>query len=275
MVSIFKFEWKRMIHSKTFLVSLILSYGIIIVDVIAWYKLYREGVDVDTSVFYKWLGVNRGMNAGVYFFTAMPLLTAFAYSWSISFDRNSNYIIQVMTRCSRIKYFTAKYIVSFISGGLVFASSLILDFMLLSLFTPAYRPIPNDLMSAMDPFRFCSALFYRNPYLFLLIWIGVAFLWGGAMSSIGIAAGMFIRKYIITSIVSFITFISEQVLSVYISDKYLFAINGNAITLGWTDMLYAAPMSATLPEHVLFSIFVIIIVSTLMYSLRCRRYECL
>ena len=71
-----KFEWDRMIHSKTLLISLIISYAIIVADVFAWYKLYRDGIDVYTSIFYKWLGVNRGMNAGIYFFMALPLLTA-------------------------------------------------------------------------------------------------------------------------------------------------------------------------------------------------------
>lgn len=264
-----------MIHSKTLLLSLLISYSIIIADVLAWYRLYKEGVDVYTSIFYKWLGVNRGMNAGIYFFMALPLLTAFAYSWSISYDRSSGYIIQVITRCSRIKYFTAKHLISFISGGLVFSSSLILDYVLLSLFSPAYRPIPGDLASSMDPFRFCSDIFYQNPYLFMLIWIGVAFLWGGAMSSIGLAAGMFIRKYIITSIAPFLVFISELILSVYISKKYMITLKGYAVNFGWSDMLYAAPMTTSLPEHIFFSIFLIVILSTIVYAMRGKKYECL
>lgn len=275
MKNIFKFEWKRMLHSKTFILSLLISYMIIIADVLAWYKLYKEGIDVYTSIFYKWLGVNRGMNAGIYFFLALPLLTAFAYSWSISYDRSSGYIIQIMTRCSRVKYFTAKGLVSFISGGIVFSSSLILDYVLLSLFSPAYRPIPGDLASSMDPFRFCSDIFYQSTYLFMFIWLCVAFLWGGAMSSIGLAAGMFIRKYIITSMFPFIVFISELITSVYISKKYMITLKGYAVNLGWSDMLYAAPSSTSLPEHILGSIFLIIILSIIIYVLRGKKYECL
>ena len=101
MKNIFKFEWNRMIHSKTFLISAIAASLMIIADVVAWFLLYLQGIDVDTSIFYKWLGVNRGMNAGVYFFIALPLLTAFAYSWSVSYDRNSGYISQIITRTSR------------------------------------------------------------------------------------------------------------------------------------------------------------------------------
>ena len=74
MKNIFKFEWNRMIHSKTFLISAIAASLMIIADVVAWFLLYLQGIDVDTSIFYKWLGVNRGMNAGVLVMTETPVI---------------------------------------------------------------------------------------------------------------------------------------------------------------------------------------------------------
>lgn len=275
MKNIFKFEWNRMIHSKTFLISAIAASLMIIADVVAWFLLYLQGIDVDTSIFYKWLGVNRGMNAGVYFFIALPLLTAFAYSWSVSYDRNSGYISQIITRTSRKKYFTAKFLVTFISGGIIFAGALILDYVLLAIFSPAYTPIPGDLASSMDPFHFCSEIFYQNPYLFMLIWFGISFLWGGAMSCISMAAGMLIKKYVISSIVPFLVFTAEQILALYVMQRYTITVKGTSIGLVWTDMLYAAPMTTSLPEHILLCIALIIMISTLIYILRGRKYECL
>lgn len=275
MKSIFKFEWNRMIHSKTLLISAVSAALIIIADVIAWFRLYQQGIDEYTSVFYKWLGVNRGFNAGVYFFIALPLLTAFAYSWSVSYDRSSGYITQIITRIGRRKYFTAKYLVSFISGGMIFVGALILDFMLLATFSPAFQPIPGDLASTMDPFRFCSAIFYQQPYLFLLIWCGVAFLWGGAMACIGMAAGMLIKKHIISSIAPFLVFIAQTILAAFVMQRYMITINGTAVGLIWTDMLYAATMTASLPEYILLNISSIVGVSSIIYALRGRKYECL
>ena len=275
MKNIFKFEWNRMIHSKTFLISAIAASLMIIADVVAWFLLYLQGIDVDTSIFYKWLGVNRGMNAGVYFFIALPLLTAFAYSWSVSYDRNSGYISQIITRTSRKKYFTAKFLVTFISGGIIFAGALILDYVLLAIFSPAYTPIPGDLASSMDPFHFCSEIFYQNPYLFMLIWFGIAFLWGGAMSCISMAAGMLIKKYVISSIVPFLVFTAEQILALYVMQRYTITIKGTSIGLVLTDMLDAAPMTTSFTEHILLCIALIIMISTLIYILRGRKYECL
>lgn len=275
MKNILKFEWNRMIHSKTLLISAAAAALIIIADVVTWIQLYCQGIDVDTSIFYKWLGVNRGMNAGIYFFMALPLLTAFAYSWSVSYDRNSGYITQIITRISRRKYFTAKFLVTFTSGGMIFTGALILDYILLATFSKAYMPVPADLASSMDPFRFCSEIFYQNPYFFILIWCGVSFLWGGAMSCISMATGMLIKKYVISSVAPFLIFTAEQILAVYIMQRYMITIKGKAIGLIWTDMLYAAPTATSLPEHILSCIAFIIIVSTFIYVLRGRKYECL
>ncbi len=275
MLKIFIFEWNRMIKSKMFLVSIIFTALIIIADVSSWYVLYTQGIDVDMSVLYKWLGVDCGINFGIYFFIALPLLTSFAYSYSVSYDRSSSYITQIISRTSRKKYFSAKFLVVFISGGLIFAGALILDYMLLSTFSPAYMPIPAGLSSYMDPYRFCSKIFYNNPYLFMLIWCGVAFLWGGAMSSISMAAGMFIKKYVITSMFPFLVFTAQQIITVYLLQRYSITISGKTIGLIWTDMLYAAPATTSLPEHILLNIAFIIFLSLIIYSIRGRRYECL
>ena len=164
---------------------------------------------------------------------------------------------------------------TFISGGIIFAGALILDYVLLAIFSPAYTPIPGDLASSMDPFHFCSEIFYQNPYLFMLIWFGIAFLWGGAMSCISMAAGMLIKKYVISSIVPFLVFTAEQILALYVMQRYTITVKGTSIGLVWTDMLYAAPMTTSLPEHILLCIALIIMISTLIYILRGRKYECL
>lgn len=271
----FIFEWKRMMHSPSLWFSLIAAGLIIIGDVLQWFLMYLRGVDVSTGVFYKWLGINRGMHIGIYFFLALPLLTAMAYSWTVSHDRNTGYAAQVINRVGRRKYFAAKFLVTFLSGGIVFAGALILDFMLLATFSPAYRPWPGDLASAMDPFHFCSELFYRNPYVFCLLWCGVAFLWGGTMSCMGAAAGMLTKKRVLSGIMPFLLFTAQPVAVAFILQHYRITIYGHSVNLTWTEMLNAGNMLPTLPEHILATIGVLLGISTLIYVLRGWKYECL
>lgn len=275
MKRIFVFEWKRMIRSKTLLFSAVAAALIVIADVFAWFRLYQQDVDVYTPVFNKWLGTQPAIGAGSYLHIVLPLLTAFAYSWSVSYDRSTGYIAQTVTRIGRRRYFTAKYLVSFISGGMIFVGALVLDFMLLGTFSPAFWPIPGDLVSPANPFKFGSVAFYQSPYLFVLMWCGVAFLWGGAMASMGTAAGMLIKNHIVSSVVPFLVFTAQQILAVFAMQKYRIAINGNGIALVWTEQLCAAPQAANLPITVFSSIGFIVVVSTLIYVLRGRKYECL
>lgn len=264
-----------MIHSKTFALSLIVSAVLIILDVKYWFDLYKQGIDVQTSIFCKWLGTDKGMSVGNLFVLILPLLTAFAYSYSISSDRKSGYIMQVVSRGNRFKFFASKYLVSILSGGIVFVFALVLDYMLLGLFSYAYLPTPTSLSTGMNPFKFCSELFYSNTYLFALLWLIMAFLWGCAMASIGACVGIYIKNYIITSIAPFLVFMAQSIVVGYIMQKYMITVSGNMVNLVWSDMLYADPAMTSIASHLLFNIGAIFVVTIIAYSLRARKYECL
>ncbi len=275
MINVFKFEWKRMIHSKTLLISILISAVMVVIDVLWWYNGFRNGVDVDVSVICKWLGVNRGFSSGLYFFTALPLLTALAYSWTVSHDRSSGYIAQIITRIGRKKYYLSKYIVTFISGGIVFVSALVLDFMLLSTFSYMIQPWPTDTFMTINSARFGSEIFYYNIYLFALVWCGVAFLWGGAMACLGMAAGMLTKNHIVASVIPFLIFMGETMLGAYIMGNYIITICGRSLELVWTNMLFVANSCAVPNDYMLGTIAAIIAVPTIVYFIRGRKYECL
>ncbi len=95
------------------------------------------------------------------------------------------------------------------------------------------------------------------------------------MASMGTAAGMLIKNHIVSSVVPFLVFTAQQLLASFAAQKYRIAINGNGIALVWTEQLYAAPLAANLPVTVFSSIGFIVVVSTLIYVLRGRKYECL
>lgn len=275
MMKIIRFEWKRMMHSVSFYISLLTALIIVILDALSKYELYKDGYDVYTSVFIKWIGTFRGMDEAVYLFSLLPLLTTLAYSWTVGYDRNIGYVNQILSRTSRKKYFLAKYIVSFISGGIVFAFAILMHFLMISTFYPSYYPIVAVGTSSVHAFSFCPQLFYTHPLLFLLAWTGIAFLWGGAMVCIALGVGMLTKKYTVALISTFLTFTVQQIIGTYIILRYNVTINGRAVGLVWSDMLYAAPLSTNYLPHLLTNIAVIIIIPSLFFALRGRKYECL
>lgn len=50
---------------------------------------------------------------------------------------------QMIVRTGKQRYLTAKYIATFISGGLTMVVPLITNFMLTALFVPAIKPVPT------------------------------------------------------------------------------------------------------------------------------------
>lgn len=275
MIKILKFEFHRMVRSKSLYASLLFALIIVIVDAHSKYKLTTQGYDVNTSVFIKWLGTFRGFEEGIYLFTVLPLLTSFVYSWTVGYDRTSGYIIQIVTRIGRKKYFLAKYIVSFISGGVVFAFSVLAHFFIISTFYPAYYPLVASRISSVAPFSFCSELFYSNPYLFVLTWTGVTFLWGGSMVCIAIGVGMLTRKYSISVIVPFLAFTVQPIIATYINLRYEILINKHSMGIIWLDMLYAAPLTTNYVSQVLLNIAAVAIIPSIIYAIRGHKYECL
>lgn len=275
MKKILKFEWDRMIHSRSMWIACIAVSLIVIADFGEAIKYYRQGYNVGLSVFYMWLGVNSQFYTGAYLFMTLPILASLGYSWSACYDRNSGYINSILTRTSRFRYYTSKYIVAFTSGGMIFAGSLILHFLLMSTLFPTIAPVPGDLCSFMDPFHFCSDLFYRNTYLFMIVWILTAFGWGGAIASISLFVGMIIKKSALTPVISFIVFNWQQILAVFIDQKYQIMYRDYHLGIVWNDLLYSGSYVAN-PADILWGQILIIIISTLIgYSVRGRKYECL
>lgn len=275
MKNIIKFEWERMIRSKSFLLSIGIALFIVAADAHTLYEYFKDGYDVHTSVFIKWIGAYRGFDEAIYLFVLLPLITSFAYSWTVCYDRSSGYITQVISRTNRKKYFLAKYIVSFISGGIIFAASVIFHFLLISMFLPAQYPVAAVGTSFVSPFSFCSELYYSSPYIFLLVWTFTAFLWGGAMVCIAIGIGMITKRYSISVILPFLIFTVQRIISDFITLRYSILIHGKTVGLSWSDMLYAAPGTTNFASYVYTNIAIVIAVPTLVFAIRGRKYECL
>lgn len=275
MKNLLRFEWKRMTHSISFYISLLIALIIVILDAGSKYEYFKQGFDVYTSVFEKWIGTFRGFDEAIYLFALLPLLTSFAYSWTIGFDRSSGYITQIITRTSRKKYFLAKYIVSFISGGIIFAFSILMHFFIISTFYPCDYSIIAKGTSPVFSYSFCSELFYTHPIIFLMLWTAVAFLWGGAMVCIALGVGMLTKKYSVAVITPFLVFTVQQIIGTYIYLRYTISINGQTMSIIWSEMLYAAPGSTNYAIHLIINIAIAAVIPSIIFAVRGHKYECL
>lgn len=263
-----------MLNSPSMITAYLASLIMVLIDVIYQLHLYINGIN-HISVFYKWIAVNSYSFGGTYLLMAIPLLTALGYSFTVATDIDSGYINQILTRTSRRRYFTAKMISVFASGGIIFSSALITDFLLLSLFSPAIIPVPCDLNSFMNPYSFSSELFYTQPYLFVCVCLLASFLWGGAMSAMSATIGLFIHKKFISLIFPFAIFTAQSIIGGYIMSKQIILLKGLLLELTWFDMLSTSLGTRNPTDWVFINIAVAVCIPIFIYFIRGRKYECI
>ena len=87
--------------------------------------------------------------------------------------------------------------------------------------------------------------------------------------------GMIIKKSAVTPIVPFIIFTCQEILATFVQQKYRIMLKETYLSLSWNEMLYADSYSRNPEDFVWGNIAVIIVVITIIYSLRGRKYECL
>ena len=272
MYSIIKFEWRRMLTSRIFWLAIFLSCGMAVLAAKEQYSVYCEGYD-HISLFYRWLPSNALSFGANYFYIVIPAICSLGFSYSICTDRKSGYWCQICTRTSKRYYFTAKYIIIFISGGMIFAAALIFHFMLLSSFMKVCLPDPASLSTLMNPFRFAPKMFFTNSTLWAFLWCIVAFTWGGIMSCIGAVIGMFTEKATIAVIMPFLLIVCQSIAASYVQYRTMITINSHPLALGWTDMFRAESGSVAPTDYLLLTQIILFFIVTFLYIWRVRRYE--
>lgn len=217
-----KIELWKAFHRKAYRVALIIALIIAAADiaqtVIEVKNLYLrsnpgagwEGI----SLFTWWIGVNGYTFGHILYFFLWPLLAAIPYGSSYCAERQNGMSLQIVTRSGRKTYLLSKYIAIFVSSGTVMALPLFLNLMLKALFCPASVIRVSSMMTTIENGDFMSGVFFTNPWLFVLVWCCLDFLWGGAAGAICLAFGTAIRKCALLTLMPFILLV--------------------AIDLGWT-----------------------------------------
>lgn len=220
MSALLKVECKKAFCSKWFLISLILGFlcaGICAyhaydnfsntLETLLYYKenelIIREGWE-STFLYNSWLSAIKEFGS-VLFFHLAPLLAVLPCGWSISEELNSGYIKVLVPRVGRKKYYLSKMMVSFLSGGIVISFPLLLSLGITASFMPAIKPEPfHDIYYSVLHNDMMSALAYNDPFLYALVYIGIAFLFGGCFASLSIIVALRSEKRIAALIIPYL-----------------------------------------------------------------------
>ncbi len=213
MQKVLRTEIKKAIMTRYFIISIAIGILISMLGLVYNVGLFCGNQRYDGmnpcyeafTLFNHWIG-GEGFSLGssLYFFV-FPILIAIPYGWSYCGEQKSGYMSQMIVRTGKQRYLTAKYIATFISGGLTMVVPLITNFMLTALFVPAIKPVPTyDTTYGVFGNSIFSELYYTHPLVYVLLYLFVDFMFCGALTCLTMLSASFIKYKWINCILPFV-----------------------------------------------------------------------
>ena len=114
------------------------------------------------------------------FYFILPLAATLPFSFSLSDESKSGYLRQMTLKKGQMRYYFAKYIVTFTSGFLLAAIPLLTNVIITACYIPAYKPDPlEQLYSGQYYGQYLANIFYCSCFLkklFLIRFFQIAYL---------------------------------------------------------------------------------------------------
>lgn len=218
MVSCFRMELRRACTSKGMLVALVLGsvlaihhFAMDLADPVSG----MDGFAAEASrhaamnfspdfIWMHWLPADAYSFHGYLFFLLLPLIAGLPHAGSLFRDRADHYLQVIETRAQRSSYLAGKWAATFISGGVVAAVPGSLSFLLLLTRYPIISPVPGSGHHAVLPLSMFADLYMERPLIWVAIWLGILFVAGGLLATLGLAATFITGRGFIVHILPFL-----------------------------------------------------------------------
>lgn len=205
-----KMEFQRSWKSKGFWIAISIGIGIAIMQFVNIVLPLRNHIlagDYPFSAFEKWLcGSDDSVFPALYYFV-VPILIALPNAGSCKLDFMTGYVRNVLIRTSRKDYFVAKYIVTFLMGGFIAIFPMVFNFLLTASVLPALLPQASIGYYPIFSYHMLSDVYYTYPYLYLLVYLVINFVFFGFLATLSLLASYICDKLFTTILAPFITYL--------------------------------------------------------------------
>lgn len=171
-----------------------------------------------TTPFDNFILFNLSPTSNIYLLI-FPLLSALSYSDSYLEDENTGFIKYIYTRKKKINYLVSKFFANFIASGIAIIIPLMLNIIVLLLCEPNIQPHPILGKTVIMTGGLFPTLYYNSPFLYLIIWFVIYFLYAGVFASMGMAFSIFIKNKFAILIIPFIIYITTQLFTELINKQ--------------------------------------------------------
>ncbi len=226
-----KLEWERVTKSKLFYTAIIIGIIIAVMQIMGEVYprsvnvlKYYSGKDGEPYSLYMWsMCMNVSSLYKAILVTIFPVLAMMPHALSYHFDIKSGYIKNLYTRTDKINYLVAKYMVTFVSGGMVIVIPYIVNFVIAACMLPALNPIQNGQFNSGG--AMLQGLYYGNPLLYIVVYLIINWVYAGAFATMTLAATYFVDNIFLLSMVPFVIWYGMGIISQYTVKAYNVMIN--------------------------------------------------
>ena len=266
-----KVELKKAFTNKMFFICLVVGIVIAMVSVAQNLPSYWAAEEQNLMVaeqgfetnpmhpmftpYTNWIGNDYQFPMTSLFYMLLPLLAGLAYGWSYCTERKSGYAAQMVSRSrKKSQYFLAKYIATFLAGGAAVAIPLVLNFIVICCFIPAYTPDNFYwLYYSMDA-HFLRGLFFNTPLLFVCCIILLDFIFAGLFAAACVALAFFVKNKFAVILLPFLGVLAVQ----YLQDNVLSVVT-DFTAISPMDFLRGYAMNAVLGLPILIWLILLLV----------------
>lgn len=211
-----KIECRRSLTNPMFFVALLINIFFVGLSIKTELGNYRENIEYMmllkesanpaieiNSIFRFWIGSETDSMGFILFYFLFPLLACFSYSWSYV-DEKKGFMRNLVVRSRKRDYFIAKYIACFVSGGLTILIPLLVNLFFIAMFIPARMPeVSYEIYYGVFYESLGSLTFYTHPFLYIIFFLVLDFVFAGLFSCVGYAIGTVVEKKIASMVLPF------------------------------------------------------------------------
>lgn len=210
MIQQFKTEWERMINGRMFWLSIFVGCIIALIQIVAEVfpcashvlEFYSGKWGEPRSLYKFWMGMNYASPYKEVFLTVLPILAMMPHALSYYVDCKSGYVKNVYTRTRKINYLSAKYIVTFVSGGIAVVIPYLLNLLISACMLPALNPIRNGQFDTAS--GLFQELLYSKPLVFIGVFLVINFMYAGIFATVVLAFTCIVDNIFLISMTPFI-----------------------------------------------------------------------
>lgn len=156
--------------------------------------IFNPAAGPRADLYHSWIfGEPFSLGAVLYTFL-FPVLLSIPYGWSYCEERSTGYIRNMVVKSGKREFFVAKYIATFLAGGVGVILPLIVNFVMVAMMVPARKPMVRyETIYGVFGGSFLSELFYSHPLVYVCVYLFVDFVFAGLLATLSIMVAMKIR----------------------------------------------------------------------------------